>query len=918
MFAATHRRLGLLAAIKRVRGGDLAEASVIARLDHPHVVRIYDAGLDDEGAWIAMERAAGVIGRSESRDGWVAALDAVLAGLAAAHAAGVVHGDIKPGNVLVRPDGTPVVSDFGLVATGSAGTPAYLSPEVFAGDPSSPQSDLYAVGCLGVTLCTGSPPFGRGDWAALAERHQRDPVQIEPRIPLSAGLVDWLHRLLAKDPAARFQHAADARQALREQARIRAVVVGVGSDNSLTLTRTRQTAGRSGSRRPVASEAQAPPVAALPLSWPRRAAPREPGQAGLGLLDLLEVPFAERPDLTEPLWGWLLEVERSREPLTVRLVGPPGAGKTRLGRAFALAAGEAGCAVPGVGGDRVRVRWLDESPPEPVRGPVLQLTTAPVPADHTLTLPPFQADLCRRVLSRWVHLRRDLVTDLADRCAGDLGLAVATITEAVEAGILVPGPTGLEATRTIPLAPAVVARYRAALEPLPEALREPLHAATVLGHTVALDRLSALVHDARPLADWLIAHHLARATDDGFAWVSAAARQAARPEDDRAWHARAADQVEGDDWRACWRRGVHRLWSGDAMAAHDDLLDAGRDMIGTGKMVQAERVLRRLHADLEAHPDVTDSHRLDALHVLGQLGPTHLGVGPCLALRDRAIALVEAHGDDPDWTRRGSSIYGSTAWLLNVLRLPKRCAAVLERAAAIEGDAPHPATLSEVGYLRMFQGRPEEADAVLVRSVERALETDQLYSELVARAVRLESLRLLGRPGLPAHLVEVRQRWWDAGYHSADGDLLRALGDIHRQVEHDADAAVEAYKGAIAAAAQGEARADPSFELGLAQGLLAQGQLDAAHARVLAALPDLEEMGPTWTALAAVVRLTIEAVRGDPPDAPALRAAIEAFHQTGYHDPDLPHYGRRILAVSLDDDLLAAARGLLDFWPGTP
>jgi len=136
----------------------IREAQALARLDHPNVVRVFDAGSAGEEVFVAMEYVAGTSltrwnDGTRSRADKLRVLAGVGAGLAAVHAAGLVHRDVKPDNILVRANGEGTLVDFGLArgetvpgATGSglAGTPAYLAPEVRAGAPASAKSDQYA------------------------------------------------------------------------------------------------------------------------------------------------------------------------------------------------------------------------------------------------------------------------------------------------------------------------------------------------------------------------------------------------------------------------------------------------------------------------------------------------------------------------------------------------------------------------------------------------------------------------------------------------------------------------------------------------------------------------------------------------------------------------------------------------------
>jgi eukaryotic-like serine/threonine-protein kinase len=137
------------------RGRDVlvGEAQAMARLNHPNVVTVYEVGLLDDGAYVAMEQVEGRTLRawlSESPRSWQEIVDMLAQagrGLAAAHRSGIAHRDFKPDNVLVGADGRPRISDFGLAmgTSGVVGTPAYMSPEQAAGGDGGAAGDQYGV-----------------------------------------------------------------------------------------------------------------------------------------------------------------------------------------------------------------------------------------------------------------------------------------------------------------------------------------------------------------------------------------------------------------------------------------------------------------------------------------------------------------------------------------------------------------------------------------------------------------------------------------------------------------------------------------------------------------------------------------------------------------------------------------------------
>ena len=250
----------LLAAASRGNGAEGAEEArqrlmregrIGARLQHPHVISMFDVVIHDDSPWLVMEylpsdSLAAVLSTKGPMDPRAAAEmgSKVADGLAAAHVAGVVHRDVKPGNVLIGEDSRVKLTDFGvsravddvqLTRTGLiAGTPAFLAPEIARGHEPTAASDVFALGSTLYTAVEGHPPFGL-DENAYALLHKVATGEIEP--PLQAGpLTPVLLRLLAKDPDDR-PTAAQARDQLA------LVAVGTGDDGP-TEAPTVATTGR--------------------------------------------------------------------------------------------------------------------------------------------------------------------------------------------------------------------------------------------------------------------------------------------------------------------------------------------------------------------------------------------------------------------------------------------------------------------------------------------------------------------------------------------------------------------------------------------------------------------------------------------------------------------------------------------------
>jgi serine/threonine-protein kinase len=209
-----------LAAVERFQ----REARAAAMLSDPHVVASYDFGPHGDGYYLAMELVEGwsisieLKAHGPLEPEWaVQIVRQAAAGLAAAHRHGLVHRDIKPGNLLLDGDRQVKVADFGIVrilgdttttmtATGQiVGTSHYLAPECALGQPAETASDIYALGCVLYQLVTGHPPFTADDPASIMYQH----VQTRPTPPsrlrpeLAGEFEALLFWLLAKDPADR-------------------------------------------------------------------------------------------------------------------------------------------------------------------------------------------------------------------------------------------------------------------------------------------------------------------------------------------------------------------------------------------------------------------------------------------------------------------------------------------------------------------------------------------------------------------------------------------------------------------------------------------------------------------------------------------------------------------------------------------
>ena len=225
-------------ALKRLRAGggaaDLArmrrEATVLTELDHPHVVRVLEVLHDGDGVAIAMQFAPGgsladlLAERGRLTPGQVVAVAAPVAdALASAHRRGVLHGDVKPANILFTSDGEPLLGDFGVARTLGlvtsdqiVGTAEYLAPELLDGAQPDPRADVYSLAVVCYQSLTGRPPYTGGVPLAVARAAD---AGVHDRLEDVAGIPEPLARVveqaLDRDPARRFAAADEMARALR-------------------------------------------------------------------------------------------------------------------------------------------------------------------------------------------------------------------------------------------------------------------------------------------------------------------------------------------------------------------------------------------------------------------------------------------------------------------------------------------------------------------------------------------------------------------------------------------------------------------------------------------------------------------------------------------------------------------------------
>ncbi len=263
------------------------EALSAARLVHPNIVQVFDFGLDETSGrhYIVMEyiqgRSGAEILREETRLGvsdTLELVDGACQGLVHAHRMGVIHRDVKPGNILRSDDGAVKLADFGiakavggtsqLTQAGSVlGTAAYLAPEQASGGEVGPAADMYGLGVVTYQLLAGRLPYEAGSLTELALLQQREyPIRLDeitPEVPAALALA--IERALALEPRERYASAEEMRSALHAGAR---GIAPPGSDS------TAATSMLSRREEPTAATRMAP--AGPPPSSARRLEPQPP------------------------------------------------------------------------------------------------------------------------------------------------------------------------------------------------------------------------------------------------------------------------------------------------------------------------------------------------------------------------------------------------------------------------------------------------------------------------------------------------------------------------------------------------------------------------------------------------------------------------------------------------------------------
>ncbi|GGJ88692.1 hypothetical protein GCM10010123_17890 [Pilimelia anulata] len=287
---------------ERFRG----EARTIAAINHPGVVDIYDYGNEEQTAYLVMEFVEGdALSRTLARvrrltPARTMSLVAQAAeALHAAHLKGIIHRDVKPGNLMVRPDGTLVLTDFGiarsalvgqLTAAGAVlGTASYIAPEQATGAQASPASDVYSLGIVAYQCLAGRRPFEGDNPIEIAMKHAQEPA---PALPgdIPPGIKAIVERAMAKEPVDRWPSAA-AFAAVARQAAVAAsgppgpprqptAPPGPARGTAVPSTGARGAAPARGAATPPPARGSAP--GAAPRYQPPAAAPRGAAAAAAG------------------------------------------------------------------------------------------------------------------------------------------------------------------------------------------------------------------------------------------------------------------------------------------------------------------------------------------------------------------------------------------------------------------------------------------------------------------------------------------------------------------------------------------------------------------------------------------------------------------------------------------------------------
>ena len=730
IWSGRHLESGIPVAAKLIPPGKLTdktrasltrEVQTAASLDHPGIICIVDQGTIDAAAarasdgridagapYLIMEFCSHTLGSLVPITSWGelrTILVSLLDALAYAHARGVIHRDLKPGNVLfggpedLRPG--LKIADFGIAhaldapdpETGARklmGTPRYMSPEQVEGDPRllGPGTDLYSLAAMVFKCVHGHGPF-QTSGARLLYDHLRTPA---PRLDLPPGfppgLADWTAWLLHKDVFQRPASAAAALRALPDGPLYPLVPPDLRDEEAPTvpLATARLSTLMLGDE--PSERARFQPI---PASWsgsqPYGGSPRL-RDVGHSLVGLRPVPLAGRVGVRDLLWTAFRQSANRAACVTVLLSGQEGLGRTRLvdwlqHRVLELGCGTALriagqrrqqrapmlrgfladlCRIGTATGEELKARLeagharlgLDVGPlvgfalrpeaePETVaaataqllgrlaalgpvvvtiddihlvpsllqdietwqnvEGPLLLVLTAreeglvdpelaalPTVANFHRVLSPLAPQERQDLIDSILPLSPSLSALVDQRTAGNPRFAIQLLTDWVQRGVLLPGPSGFEAPRDLELPASLQAiwssRVRHLLAGFDRDAGRLLEIAATLGNEVLHDDLNALLPDReaawQALATRMVLHRLVVPTPEGFAFSHPAIREvllhrAARGGRLAGHHAAIASLLRtSTDPEQVARRGHHRAGAGDREGAFTDLIAAAR------------------------------------------------------------------------------------------------------------------------------------------------------------------------------------------------------------------------------------------------------------------------------------------------------------------------------------------------------
>lgn len=808
VWRAEHVDTAVPAAVKTLGAPDERRAAAIRReiaalaaIDHPGIVRVLDHGVADGMPWIAMELVAGptlreacpvaavtgsTMGASADTllfDDLGADLDApapllraavapgsllprltiarrLCAPLAYLHGEGLVHRDLKPDNVIVRADGTPVLVDFGLaVAIGEgrdalagetvrAGTMAYMAPEQIAGEAVDARADLYALGCVLFELVVGRPPY-QGNVAAVARAHLGGepprPSDLMDGVP--AALEAVILQLLSRDPRER-PGTADA---------VAGVLARLGAEpDVVTMPMARpwlfrpRFSGRGPALKAVASAMQRPGVHLVV------------GESGAGKTRLVleaagkarragtEVLHGEcLPDAAIPYGGlarplqWLADLCRARRPEEVRaLLGDGGPVLAAVEPAFAAIPGAEGPLAP-LGGLDARLRlWT-------VTAEALRAA-----CDRHLVL--VLDDL------QWADDLTLGFVDLALRSPGDLTL-VATVRAEEIGDRLQPLVAGASVTRLGPLDDAAVAgmaRDMLGLEALPDAFvawlarlveGNPFFVAealrTALGEDVLRRDREGRWTVARGYDDLALPRSVRETVARRLAGLGEAARavaEAAAVLGRRVDLDRLAEALGRDPADAVPELMRQHVWADDddgLRFAHDKLREVLLDGLSADRRVRLHAAAARI---LEASPErdtrmaeIAEHHLAagaserarDLFLAAGLRSAQRYGVGDAIRWLEAGLAIP---GAPPEEVARAGIEYGRA--LVRAGRSAEGLAE-LDRAWAAASDAIRLEMTPDYAHVLWNVGRSDDAERLALDAAAAAADRGARRAEGAARAV---------------------------------------------------------------------------------------------------------------------------------------------------------------------------------------